>query len=102
MKDIMVKLPEDKEYYGKPLVRPAALAKVCGVADYGDDIELKMPENTLHAVLVQPKVAFHARIKAIHKEEAERMPGVYKVVTAEDVKGPNRVGFFTFSPRTLA
>ncbi len=70
LEDIMVKLPEDKEYYGKPLVRPAALAKVCGLADYGDDIELKMPENTLHAVLVQPKVAFHAKLKAIHKERS--------------------------------
>lgn len=102
LEDIMVKLPEDKEYYGKPLVRPAALAKVCGLADYGDDIELKMPENTLHAVLVQPKVAFHAKLKAIHKEEAEKMPGVYKVVTAADIKGPNRLGFMQFTPRTLA
>lgn len=102
VEDIMVKLPADKEYYGKPLVRPAALAKVCGVCDYGDDIELKMPENTLHAVLVQPKVAFHAKLKKINKEEAEKMPGVYKVVTAADIKGPNRLGFMAFTPRTLA
>ncbi|MCQ4636846.1 molybdopterin-dependent oxidoreductase [Anaerovorax odorimutans] len=102
LEDIMVKLPENKEYYGQPLVRPAALAKVCGLADYGDDIELKMPENTLHAVLVQPKVAFHAKLKSINKEEAEKMPGVYKVVTAADIKGPNRLGFMPFTPRTLA
>ncbi len=102
MDDVRVKMPEDGEYYGKPLVRPAALAKVCGVADYGDDIELKMPENTLHAALVQPKVAFHAKINKINKEEAEAMPGVYKVVTAADVTGPNRIGFFQFSPRSLA
>ena len=67
LEDIMVKMPEDGEYYGKALVRPAALAKVCGLADYGDDIELKMPENTLHACLVQPKVAFHAKLKKINK-----------------------------------
>lgn len=102
VEDIKVKLPEDGEYYGKPLVRPAALAKVCGLADYGDDIELKMPENTLHACIVQPKVAFHAKIKSIDKEKAEQMPGVYKVVTAEDISGPNRLGFFAMSPRTLA
>lgn len=102
LEDIMVKLPEDKEYYGKPLVRPSALAKVCGVADYGDDIELKMPENTLHAAVIQPRVAFHAKILSINTEEAENMPGVYKVVTAKDVDGPNRMGYSVMSPRTTA
>jgi len=100
--DIMVKLPENREYYGLPLVRPAALAKVCGVCDYGDDIELKMPENVLHAVMVQPKVAHHAKVLKINTEEAEKMPGVYKIVTHKDVKGANRLNFFQFSPRTLA
>lgn len=102
LEDIMVKMPEDGEYYGKALVRPAALAKVCGLADYGDDIELKMPANTLHACLVQPKVAFHAKLNKIHKEEAEKMPGVYKVVTAADIEGPNRIGFFNMTPRSTA
>ena len=101
LEDIEIKLPENKEYYGKPLVRPAALAKVCGVADYGDDIELKMPENTLHAVIVQPKVAFHAKIKSLDLTEAEAMPGVYKIVTAKDVKGGNRLGFFQLNARSL-
>jgi aldehyde oxidoreductase len=90
IEDIKVKLPENKEYYGLPLVRPAALAKVCGVCDYGDDIELKMPESTLHVVMVQPKVAHHAKILKIHTEEAEKMPGVYKIITHKDVKGSNR------------
>ena len=94
VEDIKLKAPEDNEYYGKAMVRPAALAKVCGVCDYGDDIELKMPENTLHAVMVQPKVAFFAKVKAIHTEEAEKMPGVYKVVTSKDVKGSNRLQWY--------
>ncbi len=102
VEDIMVDQGTPGEYYGKPLVRPAALAKVCGVADYGDDIELKMPANTLHAVMAQPKVAHHAKIKSINTAEAEAMPGVYKVVTHKDVNGSNRLNFFTFSPRTLA
>jgi len=102
IEDIKVKLPENKEYYGLPLVRPAALAKVCGVCDYGDDIELKMPESVLHVVMVQPKVAHHAKILKIHTEEAEKMPGVYKVITSKDVKGSNRLNFFQFSPRCLA
>ncbi len=102
IEDIKFKLPENKEYYGLPMVRPAALAKVCGVCDYGDDIELKMPENVLHVVMVQPKVAHHARIIKINLEEAEKMPGVYKIITHKDVKGSNRLCFFSFSPRTLA
>lgn len=100
--DIKVKLPEDKEYYGLPLVRPAALAKVCGVCDYGDDIEMKMPDNTLHVVMVQPRVAHHAKIKRINTAEAEAMPGVYKVVTHKDVKGSNRLNFSQLSKRSLA
>lgn len=102
IEEIKVKLPENKEYYGLPLVRPAALAKVCGVCDYGDDIELKMPESVLHVVMAQPKIAHHAKILKIHMEEAERMPGVYKVITHKDVKGSNRLNFFQFSPRCLA
>lgn len=102
IEDIKVKLPENKEYYGLPLVRPAALAKVCGVCDYGDDIELKMPESVLHVVMAQPKVAHHAKILKIHTEEAEKMPGVYKVITHKDVKGSNRLNFFQFSKRCLA
>ncbi len=100
--DIKVDEGKPGDYYGKPIVRPAALAKVCGVADYGDDIELKMPANSLHAVLVQPKVSHHANIKKINTEEAEKMPGVYKVVTHKDVKGSNRLCFFQFTPRALA
>lgn len=102
IEDIKVKLPESKEYYGLPLVRPSSLAKVCGVCDYGDDIELKMPENILHVVMVQPKVAHHARILKINTEEAEKMPGIYKVITHKDVKGSNRLCFFQLNPRCMA
>ncbi len=102
VEDIMVDQGKPGDYYGKPIVRPAALAKVCGVADYGDDVELKMPSATLHAVMVQPKIAHHAIIKNVDYSEAEAMPGVYKIVTHKDVKGSNRLCFFTFSPRTLA
>jgi len=86
--------------YGKPLIRPAALAKVCGLADYGDDMELKMPEGTLHAVVVQPKITSHGRIKAIHSEEAQAMPGVVKVVTAKDVQGSNRLHLVAATKRS--
>lgn len=88
-------------YYGKPLVRPNAMAKACGVCDYGDDVELKMPENTLHAVLVMPMKANHAKILNIDISEAEKMPGVVKVITAKDIPGANRLMAYQFSPRTV-
>lgn len=100
--DIKVDQGTSGDYYGKPMVRPAALAKVCGVADYGDDIELKMPDSTLHVVMVQPKKTHHAKILSINTGDAEKMPGVYKVVTAKDVKGSNRLTFAPLSYRTKA
>jgi len=99
IEDIKVKMPEDKNYYGKSLVRPSSLAKVTGVCDYGDDVELKMPENTLHVVMVQPKVAHHAKILKINTEEAEKSEGVYKIITYKDVKGSNRLNLVPFMPR---
>ena len=85
IEDIKFHNPEDGEYYGKPIVRPSALAKVTGLADYGDDQALKMPAGTLYAAVVQPRVAHHAKILAIHTEEAEKLEGVYKVITAKDI-----------------
>ncbi|MBO6163876.1 MAG: 2Fe-2S iron-sulfur cluster binding domain-containing protein [Lachnospiraceae bacterium] len=85
IEDIMYKAPEDGEYYGTSIVRPDALGKVTGLTNYGDDQALKMPEGTLFAAVVQPRVAHHAKILAIHTEEAEKMPGVVKVITAKDI-----------------
>lgn len=103
IEDITFKDPADGEYYGKPVVRPTALAKVCGVADYGDDQELKMPAETLKVAMVQPRVAHHARILKIDMSEAEKMPGVYKIITAEDIKaagGSNVMAEGAFHERT--
>ncbi len=85
IEDIMYKAPEDGEYYGTGIVRPDALGKVTGLTDYGDDQAMKMPEGTLFAAVVQPRVAHHAKILAIHTEEAEKMPGVVRVITAKDI-----------------
>ncbi|HNV81829.1 MAG TPA: molybdopterin-dependent oxidoreductase [Tenuifilaceae bacterium] len=86
LEDIYFKNPKDGEFYGKPVLRPSALAKVCGLADYGDDQELKMPAETLKVAMVQPKVAHHAKILKIDTSEAEKMPGVVKIITAKDIK----------------
>ncbi|BBO78737.1 aldehyde oxidoreductase [Desulfosarcina widdelii] len=86
MEDITYTPPKNNECYGKPLVRPAALAKVTGLADYGEDMALKMPPETLHVAVVQPRVAHHAKILKIDTKEALQMPGVVKVITHEDIK----------------
>jgi aldehyde oxidoreductase len=60
------------------------------------DLGLKMPANTLQLALVQAEVS-HANILGIDTSEAEKMPGVFKVVTHKDVKGKNRItGLITF------
>lgn len=102
IEDITFRTPEDASVYGSKLPRPAALAKVMGLADYGDDLKYKMPPETLHVAIVQPKQASHARIIAIHTEDAEKMPGVVRVVTAKDVKGTNRMNTPIAHPRSKA
>ena len=101
--DISFKDPGDGEYYGKPVVRPTALAKVCGLADYGDDQELKMPAESLHVAIVQPKLAHHAKILKIDASEAEKMPGVVKIITHVELKaagGTNVMAEGQFHERT--
>jgi len=94
--DLLFKIPEDGEIWGSKYPRPTAVAKVTGTLDYGGDLGLKMPENTLQLALVQARVS-HANIRQIDTSEAEKMPGVYKVVTHKDVKGKNRItGLITF------
>jgi len=99
MDDITYKTPADGKVYGTAVPRPAALAKVTGLCDYGDDIAMKMPSGTLYLAIVQPGMN-HARIKGIDYSEAEKMPGVVKVVTAKDVKGTNRIMLAVGHPRS--
>ena len=101
MEDIIYKAPADGKIYGTAVPRPAALAKVTGLCDYGDDIGRKMPSGTLHLAVVQPGCN-HARIKGIDSAEAEAMPGVVKVITAKDIKGTNRILFPVPWPRSKA
>jgi len=89
-------VPADGRIWGGKYPRPSALAKVTGTCDYGADLGLKMPPDTLRLALVQAKVS-HANILSIDASEAEKMPGIYKVVTHKDVKGKNRItGLITF------
>ncbi|MDR1205314.1 MAG: molybdopterin-dependent oxidoreductase [Peptococcaceae bacterium] len=100
VEDITYRPPEDGEYYGTAIPRPDALSKVTGLCDYGDDIALKMPGETLYAAIVQPKLAHHANILSIDTQEAEKMPGVFRVLTAKDITGPNELGGMTSHARS--
>jgi aldehyde oxidoreductase len=100
MDDITYKLPEDGKIYGTNYPRPAALPKVTGLCDYGDDIGGKMPDGTLHLAVVMGRVS-HGVIKGIDFAEAEKMPGVEKVITAADVPGTNQILSGINSPNSL-
>jgi CO/xanthine dehydrogenase Mo-binding subunit len=69
-------------YVGKPLRRVDAEAKVTGTAIYVADIRLP---RLLHAKVLRAGTP-HARIRSIDTGEAEKMPGVVKVVTGKDCK----------------
>ncbi|WP_094605708.1 Aldehyde oxidoreductase [Sporomusa silvacetica DSM 10669] len=99
MEDITYKA-DGNQVYGTARPRPAALAKVLGQCDYGDDLKYKLPGDPLHLAIVQPRVASHAKILNIDIAPAEVMPGVVKVVTAKDIKGINKVVVPVDHPRS--
>ena len=67
------------KYLGKNYNRPDAINKVTGKAVYLDDVRLP---GMLHAAILRPEYA-HAKILKITTAEAEKMPGVVKVVTGK-------------------
>ncbi len=94
--ELEFKMPADGKIWGSKYPRPTAVGKVTGTLEYGQDLGLRLPPDTLHLALVQAKVS-HANILSIDTSEAEKMPGVFKVITHKDVKGKNRItGLITF------
>lgn len=90
MEDLMRKTgSSDEKVFNTRHVRPAALGKVLGTTDYGDDIAVKA-EEAWHLAPVTSTVA-HANILSIDYSEAEKAPGVRQIITAKDMKGINRV-----------
>jgi len=67
------------KYVGKSYIRPDAISKVTGKAVYLDDIRLP---GMLYAAILRPQYA-HAKILSIDTSEAEKCPGVVKVVTGK-------------------
>ncbi len=88
---LLFEMPADGKIYGTEFIRPSAIPKATGTINYGADLALKMPAGALQLKLVQATV-HHANIISIDTSEAEKMPGVYKVLTHKDVKGTNRIG----------
>ncbi len=88
--ELVFKMPADGRIWGTSYPRPTGVAKVTGTLDYGADLGLKMPPDTLKLAFVQAQVS-HANILSVYTSEAEKMPGVHRVLTAKDVKGRNRI-----------
>lgn len=71
---------------GKPLPKVDALAKCVGETRYADDLSL--PRMLWAKLLRSPHP--HARIRSIRTEKAERLEGVYAVITGKDL--PEKYG----------
>ncbi len=90
VEDIAFHAREDGRIFGTNYPRPDAVAKVTGMTDFGDDVNEKLPEGTLYLAPVFPGVS-RGRLLGIDADEALRMPGVRKLITAADVRGTNRL-----------
>ena len=93
--ELWPKLKNGDTMLGSSMPRPSALAKVTGKWEFGADLGLHLPEGTLHIKLVQAQVS-HANILSIDTSEAEKVPGVYRVLTYKDVPGTNRINGLAF------
>ncbi|HUL31815.1 MAG TPA: molybdopterin cofactor-binding domain-containing protein, partial [Thermodesulfobacteriota bacterium] len=74
-----------KGVIGQPVTRPDALQKATGAILYAADIAV----DGCAYIKVLRSPHHHAKIVYIDKKEAEAIPGVIAVLTAEDVKGTN-------------
>ena len=76
---------------GAELADATAVDIVTGAYETGPDLGLKLPEGALYASLVCP-ASSEAKIFSVDVSEAEKQPGVFKVITSKDVAGTNRIG----------
>ena len=76
-----------KKMIGESHPRPSAMIKACGVAKFGGDYKM---DGMLEIAAVH-STEFHAIIKNIDASAAKKMPGVVGVMTADDIKGTNRI-----------
>jgi 4-hydroxybenzoyl-CoA reductase alpha subunit len=74
-------MPDELAVVGKSLPKPDAMGKVSGQARFADD--LMLPRMLFARILRSPLP--HARIRQIEISRARAMPGVYAVLTGEDL-----------------
>lgn len=99
LEDLFFQVDEKEGILGSYATRPNAFDKVCGTFDYGADLGLKLPKETLWVEMVQAEVS-HAKILKVDTSVAEKMPGVDAVLTYKDVKGSNRIDGCNLFPWT--
>jgi len=75
--------------FGVSHPRDSAILKACGVAKFTADYIVK---DALELAVVL-STEFHAKIKSIDMSAAKNLPGVVGIMTADDVKGTNRIRF---------
>ncbi|MBL7161840.1 MAG: xanthine dehydrogenase family protein molybdopterin-binding subunit [Anaerolineales bacterium] len=75
----------EKRPIGGDIRRIDARAKVTGQARYVEDID--MPSLVYAKVLRSPH--FHARLLSINSEAAAKLPGVIRIISADDIPGVN-------------
>ncbi len=76
---------------GKEYRRTDALDKVTGRAKYAED--MIMPNMAHGKILRSPY--HHARLLSLDVSQAEKMPGVIRVITAADIPGENGLGDYS-------
>ncbi len=81
-------LPEAEVLYSNLQLRQSAIDKVTGKLSYGDD---RYIAGMLHGKILWSAHP-HARILNIDTSQAEKLEGVVKVITAEDIPGKNLCG----------
>ncbi|MGG7098890.1 selenium-dependent xanthine dehydrogenase [Clostridium sardiniense] len=77
-----------KGLVGERMGRVDARDKTLGIAEYTDDIRI---DGMLHGVALRSKYP-RALVKSIDITEAEKIKGVVKIITAEDIPGERYLG----------
>ncbi|XP_070430329.1 xanthine dehydrogenase/oxidase isoform X12 [Equus przewalskii] len=89
--DEVPKGQSEEDMVGRPLPHLGASMQACGEAMYCDDIPRYQNELSLRLVT---STRAHAKIKSIDTSEAQKVPGFVCFLSADDVPGSNKTGFF--------
>jgi aerobic carbon-monoxide dehydrogenase large subunit len=83
---VETRVPPTSGYIGRPMPRREDAHLLIGKGTFVDDLEIP---GVLHAAMVRSPYA-HARIRSINAQAARALPGVWAVVTAEDISDIQR------------